>query len=147
VAAVSIAMFYFYSKATPVRIQVSVSILLFVLIIITGHLGGSLTHGSNYLTTSWTLSPDTVVLRKPIPNVQEAMIYSDVIQPVLQTKCYSCHGKNKQKGKLRMDDSLRLMKGGKDGPVIIPGNVEKSEMAKRISLPREDDDHMPPEEK
>ncbi len=46
-----------------------------------------------------------------------------------------------------MDDSLRLMKGGKDGPVIIPGNTEKSEMAKRISLPREDDDHMPPKEK
>jgi hypothetical protein len=39
------------------------------------------------------------------------------------------------------------MKGGKDGPVIIAGNVEKSEMAKRLSLPREDDDHMPPKEK
>jgi len=46
-----------------------------------------------------------------------------------------------------MDDSLRLMKGGKDGPVIIPGNAEKSEMAKRLSLPRGDDDHMPPKEK
>ena len=46
-----------------------------------------------------------------------------------------------------MDDSLRLMKGGKDGPVIIPGNAEKSEMAKRLSLPRDDDDHMPPKEK
>jgi hypothetical protein len=147
VAAVSIAMFYFHSKAAPFKTQVSVSVLLFALIIITGHLGGSLTHGSNYLTKSWTLASDTVVQRKPIPNVQEAMVYSDVIQPVLQTKCYSCHGKNKQKGKLRMDDSLRLMKGGKDGPVIIPGHAEKSEMAKRLSLPREDDDHMPPKEK
>ena len=147
VAAVSIAMFYFHSKAASFKTQVSISILLFVLIIITGHLGGSLTHGSDYLTKSWSLTSDTVAQRKPIPNVQEAMVYSDVIQPILQTKCYSCHGKNKQKGKLRMDDSLRLMKGGKDGPVIIPGNVEKSEMAKRLSLPREDDDHMPPKEK
>ena len=147
VAAVSIAMFYYHNKAVSFKTQVSISILLFVLIIITGHLGGSLTHGSDYLTKSWTLTSDTVALRKPIPNVQEAMVYPDVIQPILQTKCYSCHGKNKQKGKLRMDDSLRLMKGGKDGPVIIPGNVEKSEMAKRISLPREDDDHMPPKEK
>jgi len=48
---------------------------------------------------------------------------------------------------LRMDDTARLMKGGKDGPVIRPGNALKSEMAKRISLPREDDDHMPPKEK
>jgi hypothetical protein len=39
------------------------------------------------------------------------------------------------------------MKGGKDGAVIIPGNAAKSEMAKRISLPRADDDHMPPKEK
>ena len=147
VAAVSIAMFYYHNKAVSFKTQVSISILLFVLIIITGHIGGSLTHGSDYLTKSWTLTSDTVALRKPIPNVQEAMVYPDVIQPILQTKCYSCHGKNKQKGKLRMDDSLRLMKGGKDGPVIIPGNVEKSEMAKRISLPREDDDHMPPKEK
>lgn len=147
VAAVSIAMFYFHSKAAPFKTQVSVSILLFVLIIITGHLGGSLTHGSDYLTRSWNLSSDTVAQRKPIPNVQEAMVYSDIIQPVLQTKCYSCHGKNKQKGKLRMDDSLRLMKGGKDGPVIIAGNAERSEMAKRLSLPRDDDDHMPPKEK
>jgi len=147
VAAVSIAMFYYHNKAVSFKTQVSISILLFVLIIITGHLGGSLTHGSDYLTKSWSLTSDTVALRKPIPNVQEAMVYPDVIQPILQTKCYSCHGKNKQKGKLRMDDSLRLMKGGKDGPVIIPGNVEKSEMAKRISLPREDDDHMPPKEK
>ena len=147
VAAVSIAMFYFHSKAAPFKTQLPVSILLFALIIITGHLGGSLTHGSDYLTKSWTLSSDTVAQRKPIPNVQEAMVYSDIVQPVLQAKCYSCHGKNKQKGKLRMDDSLRLMKGGKDGPVIIPGRVEKSEMAKRLSLPRDDDDHMPPKEK
>src|SRR5678815_384850 len=147
VAAVSIAMFYYHSKSAPFKTKVSISILLFVLIIITGHLGGSLTHGSDYLTKSWNLSSDTVAQRKPIPNVQEAMVYSDIIQPVLQSRCYSCHGKNKQKGKLRMDDSLRLMKGGKDGPVIIPGNAEKSEMAKRLSLPRDDDDHMPPKEK
>jgi uncharacterized membrane protein len=147
VAAVSIAMFYYHSKAVSFKTQVSISILLFVLILITGHLGGSLTHGSDYLTRSWGLTSDTVAQRKPIPNVQEALVYSDVIQPILQTKCYSCHGKNKQKGKLRIDDSLRLMKGGKDGPVIIAGNVEKSEMAKRLSLPREDDDHMPPKEK
>jgi hypothetical protein len=147
VAAVSIVMFYYHSKAASFKTRASISILLVALIIITGHLGGSLTHGSDYLTRSWTLSSDTVAQRKPIPNVQEAMVYSDIIQPVLQTKCYSCHGKNKQKGKLRMDDSLRLMKGGKDGPVIIPGNAEKSEMVKRLSLPREDDDHMPPKEK
>ena len=54
-----------------------------------------------------TVFPNAII--KPIPNVQEAYVYSDVIKPILQTKCYSCHGVNKQKGKLRMDDSVMLM--------------------------------------
>jgi hypothetical protein len=145
-AVVSVVMYYLYMKPASVTMQYTANILLIFLIIITGHLGGSLTHGAGYLTSSWK-SPDTVIQRKPIPNVQEALVYSDIIQPLLQEKCYNCHGKNKQKGRLRMDDSLRLMKGGKDGVVIVPGNAEKSEMIKRLSLPREDDDHMPPKEK
>jgi uncharacterized membrane protein/mono/diheme cytochrome c family protein len=146
VAIISVVMYYLYNRSSSTRLQVSVSVLLFILIIITGHLGGSLTHGSDYLSP-WK-TPDTVaVQRKSIPNVQEAVAYADIIQPLLQTKCYGCHGKNKQKGKLRMDDIVRLMKGGKDGPVIVPGNAAKSEMVRRTSLPRDDDDHMPPKEK
>jgi len=148
VAIVSIVMYYLYKRSRTLTSRTAVSALLFLLVIVTGHLGGSLTHGSGYLTKSiWGATDTSTVQRKPIPNVQEALAYSDIIQPLLQTKCYTCHGKNKQKGKLRMDDSLRLMKGGKDGAVIVPGNDAKSEMAKRISLPREDDDHMPPKEK
>jgi len=146
VAFLSVIMYYLYKRSSAARLQVSVSVLLFILIIITGHLGGSLTHGSDYLSP-WK-TPDTVaVQRRPIPNVQEAIAYADIVQPLLQTKCYGCHGRNKQKGKLRMDDVVRLMKGGKDGPVIVPGNAAKSEMVHRTSLPRDDDDHMPPKEK
>jgi len=148
VALVSIGMYFLNRKSGSSKTQTSVSILLFLLIMITGHLGGSITHGSDYLTKSLKKSSDSSELqRKPIPNVQEALVYTDIIQPLLQTKCYRCHGKNKQKGKLRLDDSTRLMKGGKDGVVIIAGDPEKSEMIKRLSLPREDDDHMPPKEK
>jgi uncharacterized membrane protein/mono/diheme cytochrome c family protein len=148
VAIVSIVMYWLYRRCAPVRTQSVVAVALFLLIIITGHLGGSLTHGSDYLTKSlWKSTDSANVERKPIPNVQEAIAYTDIIKPLLQTKCYGCHGKNKQKGGLRMDDSLRLIKGGKDGVVIIAGNAEKSEMVRRTSLPREDDDHMPPKEK
>src|SRR5436190_12985993 len=111
VAFVSIVMYYLYRRPASLKTQTAISILLFFLIVITGHLGGSLTHGSEYLTKSmWKSSDTTSVQRKPIPNVQEAIAYSDIIQPLLQTKCYTCHGKNKQKGKLRMDDTARLMK-------------------------------------
>ncbi len=121
------------------------------LIFVTGHLGGSLTHGSDYLSKPLAdiFGKDTIAstVIKPVPNVQEAYVYSDVIKPILQTKCYSCHGANKQKGKLRMDDSLLLMKGGKDGKVINPGNAKASAMIKRLLLPVDNEDHMPPKEK
>jgi len=126
-----------------------ISIALFVMIIITGHLGGSLTHGSGYLSLANIYSNDSgsVASIKPLPNVQEAMAYQDVVKPILETKCYNCHGANKQKGKLRMDDSLALMKGGKDGEIIKPGEAGNSEMIKRLLLPVDNEDHMPPKEK
>jgi len=148
VAVSSIVMYYLYKKSVSFRLQKGVAILLFLLIMITGHLGGSLTHGSDYLTKGLHQSTDSSnIVQKAIPNVQEAIAYTDIIQPILQNKCYGCHGPNKQKGKLRMDQTDRLMKGGKDGPVIIAGNTEKSEMSKRLELPREHEDHMPPKEK
>ena len=123
----------------------SVALLLFI--IITGHLGGSLTHGPDYLTTSWTRSSDSVIVpQKIIPNIQEAGVYTDVIQPILQTKCYSCHGEKKQKSKLRLDAPQWITKGGKNG-LVIHGKEDKSELGKRISLPQDNDDHMPPKQK
>lgn len=127
------------------------SISLLILVFVTGHLGGSLTHGSDYLTKPLKniFSDDTTANTtiKPLANVQEAIAYSDVIKPILETKCYSCHNANKQKGGLRMDDSLKLMRGGKDGKVIEPGNADESEMIKRLLLPVDNEDHMPPKEK
>lgn len=126
-----------------------VSVGLLALIIITGHLGGSLTHGSDYLSLATIFKSDSgsVASIKPLPNVQEALAYKDVIKPILETKCYGCHGANKQKGKLRMDDTLGLLKGGKDGKIIEAGDAVNSEMIKRLLLPVDNEDHMPPKEK
>lgn len=124
----------------------SVSLLLFLFG--TGHFGGSLTHGSDYLTAAFFNDDDsTGAPQKIIPNIQEATVYTDIVQPMLQSKCYNCHGTKKQKGGLRMDDPQLLMKGGKDGEVIFPGKAEESEMIKRLLLAREHEDHMPPKGK
>jgi uncharacterized membrane protein len=151
VALVSIVLYF---KIRYPRVSVNrnlLSIILLFLIFITGHLGGSLTHGSDYLTKPLAdiFGKDSIpnAIIKPLPNVQEAYAYSDVIKPILQTKCYSCHGPNKQKGKLRMDDSVLLLKGGKDGKVIEPGDANGSAMIKRLLLPVDNEDHMPPKEK
>ncbi|HEX8037967.1 MAG TPA: c-type cytochrome domain-containing protein, partial [Chryseosolibacter sp.] len=143
-----------YLQERNVRFTRSLKFLspgLFVLIMITGHLGGILTHGSDYLSAPLAdiFSDDgsAKVQFRPVADVQEAVVYTDLVKPVLQSKCYSCHGRNKQKGGLRMDDSLKLMKGGKDGVVIHAGEAGKSDLVHRILLPVDVDDHMPPREK
>lgn len=123
------------------------SISLLMLIVLTGHLGGSLTHGANYLTSALHDTVDTAAKRPPITNIKEAKVYDDVVQPVLQTKCYNCHNARKQKGGLRMDDPQFLLKGGKDGAVLLPGKADESEMLKRMLLPQSDEHHMPPKAK
>ncbi len=143
----------YYCRKTPslAKWQWLLGSLLLFLLFVTGHLGGSLTHGSDYLTQPLKnlLGEDTLstVRRKPIANIQEAVVYTDVIQPLLQGRCYTCHGPTRQKGKLRMDQPDLLMKGGKDGVVIVPGEAGESELIKRISLPREDEHHMAPKDK
>ncbi|WP_301924092.1 c-type cytochrome domain-containing protein [Ferruginibacter sp.] len=127
------------------------SLGLLVLLMITGHLGGSLTHGSDYLTKPFKqiFNTDSIVNTtiKPISNVQESVVYTDIVTPILQTRCYSCHNANKQKGGLRMDEISLLMKGGKDGKIIMPGNAGESELMKRLLLPTDNEHHMPPKEK
>ncbi len=150
VAVVSIITYYFSKKNILYRWQGLMAVILLLLLLITVHLGGSLTHGSDYLTGPLSnLSDDSITTfrRKPIPNVQEAAVYADVIQPIFQGKCYGCHGASKQKGKLRLDQPATIIKGGKDGVVIVPGKSSGSELMKRILLPPEDEHHMAPKEK
>lgn len=150
VAVFSVILYYSRRKPELSKWQWLLAPFLVVLIFVTGHLGGSLTHGSDYLIAPLeNLGSDSevVVKVKPIPNVQEALVYTDIIKPIFQSKCYGCHGSSKQKGKLRLDQPDLILKGGKDGVVIIPGNSGKSDLVKRIMLPREEEHHMAPKEK
>ncbi|MFT3682222.1 MAG: hypothetical protein QM791_18250 [Ferruginibacter sp.] len=141
----AITYFLLIKKAVIVK---WLMLLIALLIIITGHLGGSLTHGEDYLTQGLSAGEGKNKLTsKPIPNVQQAVVYTDIIQPILQSKCYSCHGSGKQKGKLRLDEPSFIDKGGEDGKIIIAGNTTESELVKRILLPEDNEDHMPPKQK
>jgi uncharacterized membrane protein/mono/diheme cytochrome c family protein len=142
-AIVSIFAWYLNRKGRQIT---WISIIMVLLIILTGHFGGSITHGSDYLTRAFSAEAleQSRQKRKPIPNVQQALAYQDVIKPILTSKCYKCHGSNKQKGKLRLDMPDFILKGGKSGKAIIAGNTDESELIKRILLLKESDDHMPP---
>ena len=72
--------------------------------------------------------------------------YSREIKPILEKRCYSCHSRLKQEGKLRLDAGALIHKGGMDGPVIAVGKSDASEMIRRLTT-QDEDDHMPPEGK
>lgn len=145
-AIVSGATYYAY-KRNIIYARWLIGVLV-ILITVTGHLGGSLTHGEDYLTQAFeNYSESTEMNMKPIADVQEASVYQDVIRPILSAKCYGCHSKRKQKGGLRLDEIELIMKGGKDGVVIEAGDAQQSELVHRVFLPREHEDHMPPKEK
>ncbi|MEX2512203.1 MAG: c-type cytochrome domain-containing protein [Cyclobacteriaceae bacterium] len=119
-----------------------------------GHYGGSLTHGSNYLTQYMpdglkTLAGIPIENRGPqlIENLDEAVVYTDIIHPIMEIRCNSCHNTSKKKGDLQMHTKEALLKGGENGPVFVAGSPEESELIKRLHLPENHDDHMPPKGK
>lgn len=75
-------------------------------------------------------------------------VYDSIIYPVLEAKCISCHGAEKDKGKLRMHTKEALIKGGRGAgeAIIVKGEVEESELIYRITLPKDDEESMPPME-
>ena len=65
------------------------------------------------------------------------------IRPILKSNCFHCHGEeDKVEGKLDLRLARFLVKGGENGPSIVPGQVEQSPLLKRISS-----GEMPPGEK
>ncbi|MEM9282776.1 MAG: PSD1 and planctomycete cytochrome C domain-containing protein [Verrucomicrobiota bacterium] len=70
------------------------------------------------------------------------------IRPVLAEKCFSCHsaGSDKLKGELQLDHIEHLLTGGETGPVVVPGDAEKSLLIESIRYENVDLE-MPPKEK
>jgi len=69
------------------------------------------------------------------------------IRPIFSDHCYACHGpdQNKRKAGLRLDlkeGAFKELDSG--GFAIVPGQPKSSALLKVISLPPDDDDHMPP---
>ena len=115
-----------------------------ILLTVASHYGGSLTHGENFL--SW---PKTKLPAQPLSQNEllDQAAYTKVVQPIFDQFCVDCHGPNKIKGGLRMDSFAERVKGGDNGSSIEPASAQESLLGKRIHLPLDDDDHMPPAEK
>ena len=133
----------FFKRARP---NIALLTLLVVILSVTGHYGGNLTHGSDYLVKYAPFQEK----EEPLPalaSLDEASVYPYLVKPVLEAKCVTCHNASKQKGDLAMHTFEALQKGGKGGPVLESGNLENSELYKRITLPENHEEFMPPEGK
>ncbi|MFY0690073.1 MAG: hypothetical protein JXQ90_23070 [Cyclobacteriaceae bacterium] len=113
---------------------------------ITGHVGGSLTHGSDYLLAYAPFREKPVIVPPPT-SMEEVLLFDHVVKPMLDSKCSSCHRDGKKKGELSLQTKESLMAGGKSGPSIVEGHSLESELIKRVMLPEWHDDVMPPEGK
>ena len=120
-------------------------------VIITGHQGGSLGHGKGYITEFMPHSLKSIVglsstkepANIPLTNVNKAIVFNDIIAPIFQNRCLTCHKTSNNKGGLSLESSDEIQSGGDAGPSLIPGNSEISEIVKRISLPLGDEQRMP----
>lgn len=123
--------------------------LLVLLVSFTGHLGGSLTHGEKYLFGGDVDAENSALSLKisSVAALDSANLFADVIEPILRARCYGCHSATKQKGQLRLDQHPFILKGGKHGAVIVAGVADSSAMFARLTLPVEDEHHMPPNKK
>lgn len=69
--------------------------------------------------------------------------FSKDIGPLLANHCSKCHGATRQKNDLRLDSAEGVKKGGKNGPVFVPGKPEESPIFVRTTKPPGDADRMP----
>ena len=115
---------------------------------VTGHFGGSLTHGESFLSEHmpplpWLTPATASTARGPVDR-NATPVFATLVAPTLQSRCAGCHGQARQSGGLRLDSVEAIRKGGDGGAVIVAGQAAASEMVRRIWLPASDKKVMPP---
>ena len=125
--------------ALPSKLFSAFFIGLFCLIAYTGHQGGNLTHGTEYLSMNVLKGQE----RKKPASVEEALMFEDVVQPMLVRRCGQCHSEGKLKGQLSIASLAGLLKGGKSSAAIVPGKLKDSELYHRITLDPSNEKYMP----
>lgn len=119
---------------------------------VTGHFGGSLTHGEEFLTEVLPFSSGGMSIESAPINLA---VYQEELTPekemeligevrmVLAHNCYKCHSGAKIEGELRLDEKEFVFAGGENGKILIPGNPGESDIVRRINLNENHDDVMP----
>ena len=121
--------------------------LAFVGLVVTGHFGGSLTHGSDYLTRVAQGSGGGRVVRndgRPLGGGAEDSVFARLVMPVMRDKCVSCHGPAKARGGLRLDSLDAMFKGRRGADTAQARQAAEGKFIRTLRLPDSNDGHMPP---
>ncbi len=69
--------------------------------------------------------------------------YTTRVKPIFDANCARCHGGENHRGGLNIDTRAGMLKGGHDGPVLVPGDPAKSLLVRLIRHEGPADDPMP----
>ena len=109
-----------------------------ILLSVTGHFGGQITHGKDYLKLpDFSISPST--------KIDSINLFNTAVKPIIDNKCVKCHNPNKYKGDLMMHSQEAILKGGDRGPLFVSFDPNSSRLYNYPKLPLKDKLHMPPE--
>lgn len=76
--------------------------------------------------------------------VNKSVDFARDVQPILEKRCWKCHGPEKQQGSLRFDRRDGAIRAGDSGMMAIsPGRVSESELIRRVEATNADE-RMPP---
>ena len=121
---------------------------ILILILITGHYGGEMTHGKGYLMKGLPFINQnkipTVFLSKKVNSPDSMYVFEDLIYPVFEEKCIACHNEKQEYGGLNMSKYENIIKGGNSGLGIQKGNPYRSLIYKRVSMSQNESNFMPP---
>ena len=67
----------------------------------------------------------------PPPSPREVAFEKDV-RPILETRCFECHGAARQRGGLRLDRVDAIRKGGTSGPAVVSGKSAESLLIRHV---------------
>jgi len=125
-----------------------------ILLTIAGHLGASLTHGEDYLTSVLPGDKEVYDNSKGLALLSELKQSNSItaaqqdrlnleVRAIFAHNCYQCHSVNKAKGELILENKEGVFKGGESGLAIVPDKLTESELFRRITLSPNDDEVMP----
>lgn len=118
-----------------------------ILLAITGHMGGEMTHGQNYLIENlpFVKKEKTILISESKRSTVDSLfVYEDLIQPIFEEKCMACHNQKLAYGGLNMSAFESMVKGGNSGAGIKKGNPYQSLIFKRVSFSQDHPKFMPP---